>query len=147
MGDIRRLVGLWYKPSRTRVKVKTGRRQRPGQGTGGRRRGGVVRGGFVPATPTTGMDQDRLSRFLRAKLRAAGEQYGEAAEAYRRAKNAAAVDLPVDDDGRAKLVCRRHAERRAVAVNTEGRPSCYDAGHPDCEGCVEDIEDGYVETW
>jgi hypothetical protein len=93
------------------------------------------------------MDQDRLSRFLRAKLRAAGEQYGEAAEAYRRAKNAAAVDLPVDDDGRAKLVCRRHAERRAVAVDEDGRPSCYEAGHSDCEGCVEDVRDGYVETW
>jgi hypothetical protein len=94
------------------------------------------------------MDEDgRVERFLRAKLRAAGEQVGQAQDAYRRAKHAAAVDLPIDDDGNARIVCRRHAERRAVSIDGKGRPDCFEAGHPDCEGCLEDIRDGRVETW
>lgn len=93
------------------------------------------------------MDDDRLERFLRAKLRSAGEQYAQAADAYRRARNAAAFDLPLDDDGNARIVCRRYAEQRAVAVDGDGRPDCYEPDHPDCEGCVEDIVDGRVETW
>jgi len=55
--------------------------------------------------------------------------------------------LPVDDEGRARLVCRRYAEKRAVAVDAQGRPPCFDPGHPDCQGCVEDVRDGRVETW
>ncbi|MCU4719199.1 DUF7091 family protein [Halapricum hydrolyticum] len=94
------------------------------------------------------MDEDgRLERFLRAKLRSAGEQVGQAQDAYRRAKHAAAVDLPVDDEGNARLVCRRYAERRAVPVDGDGKPSCFEGGHPDCEGCLEDIRDGRIETW
>jgi hypothetical protein len=93
------------------------------------------------------MDDGRLQRFLRSKLRSAGRQYSEAKTAYRSAKYAAVADLPVDEDGNARVVCRRHAERRAVPVDHEGRPACFDAAHPDCEGCVEDIRAGRIETW
>ncbi|MEF8975566.1 MAG: hypothetical protein V5A21_04965 [Halapricum sp.] len=93
------------------------------------------------------MDDDRLERFLRAKLRSAGEQVAQAQNAYKRARNAAKLDLPVDDEGNARIVCRRYAERRAVAMDTDRKPECFEAGHPDCEGCVEDIRDGRVESW
>lgn len=93
------------------------------------------------------MDDGRLQRFLRSTFRSAGKQYSEAKTAYRSAKYAAVADLPVDDDGKARLVCRRHAERRAVAVDANGRPACFDEAHADCEGCVEDIRDGRIETW
>ncbi|MFB6221597.1 MAG: hypothetical protein ABEH90_09170 [Halolamina sp.] len=89
---------------------------------------------------------DRLERFIRTKLRGAGRQFEEVRSAYREGR-AAGFDLPTDEEGRAKLVCRRHAERRAVAVDSEGQPSCFDADHPDCRGCAEDIREGVVETW
>ncbi|WP_254863993.1 DUF7091 family protein [Halovivax gelatinilyticus] len=98
----------------------------------------------------------RLDRFLRSKLQEAGEQYAsirttadgqlaEAKEAYRTARNARG--LPSDEEGRAKIVCRRYAERRAVMLDEEYRPACYEADHPDCEGCVEDVRAGRIETW
>ena len=90
---------------------------------------------------------DRLERFVRATLRSAGEQFEEARDAYHEGKAPAEFDLPTDDDGRAKIVCRRHAERRAVDVDGEGRPACFDADHPDCRGCAEDVREGVVETW
>jgi hypothetical protein len=101
---------------------------------------------------------DRLERFLRSKLREAGrrveerrntarDQISEAKDAYRNARDAALVDLPTDDEGRAKIVCRRHVERRAVRLDAEARPACFDADHPDCEGCAEDVREGRVETW
>lgn len=93
------------------------------------------------------MDEGRLERFLRAKLRSAGEQYGEARDAYRSGKLTATAEIPTDEAGRARIVCRRHAERRAVAVDGAGRPECFEAGHADCEGCAEDVRDGRVETW
>lgn len=93
------------------------------------------------------MDDGRLSRFLRSKLRSAGRQYGEAREAYQSAKHAAAADLPLDDDGNVKIVCRRYAERRAVRLDAQGRPECFDADHADCQGCAEDVRDGQIETW
>jgi hypothetical protein len=34
-----------------------------------------------------------------------------------------------------------------VSLDEEGRPTCFDPEHPDCRGCVEDIEDGSIETW
>ncbi|MEF8800896.1 MAG: hypothetical protein V5A38_03350 [Halolamina sp.] len=89
---------------------------------------------------------DRLERFIRTKLRGAGRQFEEAKSAYREGRTTR-FDLPTDEDGRAKLVCRRHAERRAVAVDAEGKPACFDADHPDCRGCAEDIREGVVETW
>jgi hypothetical protein len=92
-------------------------------------------------------EDSRLARFLRTKLRAAGRQAADARREYESAKGAASHDLPTDEDGAVRLVCRRHAERRAVAIDGEGRPACYDGDHPDCQGCVEDVRDGIVETW
>jgi hypothetical protein len=92
-------------------------------------------------------DPDRLARFLRTKLRGAGRQYAEARRAYGSARASALADLPTDDRGRARIVCRRHADRRAVELDGESRPACFDADHPDCQGCLEDIREGHVETW
>lgn len=101
---------------------------------------------------------DRLERFLRIKLREVGKRYAEtresanqqmneAKEAYRNAQDTVLADLPQDEHGRAKIVCRRHVERRAVRLDKEGRPACFDAEHPACEGCVEDIRERTIETW
>lgn len=101
-------------------------------------------------------DRRRLERFVRSKLRRAGEEYeqwrgstdaqlSEAREAYRVAKNARS--LPSDEAGRARIVCRRYAERRAAMLDENYRPACYEAGHPDCEGCAEDVREGRIETW
>jgi hypothetical protein len=92
-------------------------------------------------------DRDRLSRFLRTKLRGAGRQYEQARKSFEQARAEAVADLPTDEEGRARIVCRRHAEQRAVSVDQEGRPACFEAGHPDCEGCVEDIRAECIETW
>lgn len=91
-------------------------------------------------------DPDRLSRFLKTKLQDAGKQYEEARAAFRAAKVSAETDLPTED-GKVRIVCRRHAEKRAVRLDGDGRPSCFEANHPDCEGCVEDIRAGCIETW
>jgi hypothetical protein len=88
---------------------------------------------------------ERIDRFLRTTMRSAGRRFAAARRAYRAGRRAA--DLPTDDEGRVRIVCRRHAERRAVALDDAGRPACYEAGHPDCEGCVEDVREGVVETW
>lgn len=53
----------------------------------------------------------------------------------------------MDEAGNAHIVCRRHAERRAVPIDEEGHPPCFDPDHQDCRGCVEDIRDGLIETW
>lgn len=101
-------------------------------------------------------DRRRLERFLRSTLRGAGEQYeqvrgstdgqlSEARDAYEVAKNARS--LPTDEEGRAKIVCRRYVERRAAKLDDQFRPACYEADHPDCEGCVEDVREGRIETW
>jgi len=95
---------------------------------------------------------DRLEGLLRRKLRAAGRQYARARDAYRDGRDRdegvdVAASLPRDEEGRARIVCRRHADRRAAAIDREGRPACFEAGHPDCEGCAEDVRDGIVETW
>jgi hypothetical protein len=88
---------------------------------------------------------DRLERFIRSKIESAGRRVGEIERAYREGRNVG--DLPEDDAGRARIVCRRYAERRAVAIDEEGRPACYEADHVDCQGCAEDVRDGRVETW
>lgn len=88
---------------------------------------------------------ERVERFLRTTMRDAGRRFAEARRAYREGRLAG--DLPTDDEGRARIVCRRYAERRAVALDDEGRPACYEKGHPDCEGCTEDVREGTVETW
>jgi hypothetical protein len=93
------------------------------------------------------MDQGRLNRFLRTTVRSASRQVEAAKRAYSDAKRSALADLPQDEAGRARIVCRRYAERRAVSLDEQARPTCFDADHQDCRGCVEDIRDGVVETW
>jgi hypothetical protein len=93
------------------------------------------------------MDDRRLARFLRHTLRNAGRQYAEAKRAYGEARRAALADLPLADDGRARIVCRRFGERRAVPLDDAARPACFDPDHQDCRGCVEDVRTGDVETW
>ena len=90
---------------------------------------------------------DRLESFLRSKIRSVGRQYADAKRAYANARRSALADLPRDDDGRARIVCRRYAERRAVELDAEVRPACFDPDHPDCRGCVEDVREGRIETW
>lgn len=89
----------------------------------------------------------RIGRLLKRRLRTAGRQYAEAKRAYDDAKATARRGLPTDEEGKARIVCRRHAERRAVHLDADGRPECYEADHPDCEGCVEDIREDRIETW
>jgi len=89
-------------------------------------------------------DSDRLGRFLKTKVRGAGRQFEEAKQAFAKARREAASDgsgPPV------KLVCRRYAEKRSVRLDSAGRPACFESGHGDCEGCVEDIKAGCIETW
>lgn len=85
------------------------------------------------------------SGFVGRLARTAGRRYAEAVAAYREGR--VEGDLPRDDAGRIRIVCRRHAEKRAVALDDEGKPACFDADHPACEGCLEDLRDGQVETW
>jgi len=89
----------------------------------------------------------RLERLVRTKLNAVGRQFEEAKRAYSEAKAATLSQLPTDEAGNAKIVCRRHAEKRAVPIDSEGRPECFDPEHPDCRGCVEDIREERIETW
>ncbi|MFB6079601.1 MAG: hypothetical protein ABEJ81_01165 [Haloferacaceae archaeon] len=92
---------------------------------------------------------ERVERVLRTTMRTAGRRFEEVRRAYREGRESGDDDgdLPTDEEGRARIVCRRHAERRAVAVGDAGRPACFEAGHPDCEGCAEDVCEGIVETW
>lgn len=92
-------------------------------------------------------DDDRLGRFLRTKLRSAGREYERARQAFAAGKLAGETDGTTGTDDRLRIVCRRHAERRAVPVDGEGRPACFEAGHPDCEGCLDDLREGRIETW
>ncbi|KZN25901.1 MULTISPECIES: hypothetical protein [unclassified Haladaptatus] len=97
---------------------------------------------------------DRFDRFLRnvgkkyAEARqSADHQLSQAKEAYRNAHDTVLADLPRDEHGRAKIVCRRHVDKRATPIDKEGRPKCFDPDHPACRGCLEDIREGTVETW
>jgi hypothetical protein len=91
---------------------------------------------------------DRLESIIRSAARNAGKRYEEVKRAYREGRSAPdAESIPRDGDGRAKIVCRRHVERRAVALDADSRPACFDPDHPDCQGCVEDIREGVIETW
>jgi hypothetical protein len=93
---------------------------------------------------------ERVESFLRDRLRAAGRTYERTRTAVQEGEAAVGdtdETLPTDEDGRAKIVCRRHATKRAVALDAEGRPACFEAGHTDCVGCVEDIEADRIETW
>lgn len=119
---------------------------------------------------------ERLKSFLRKQFREAGREYARARDAYQSGQKCAEtedntdsvtngqenqneatseqeeMDTPssvfaCDDTGQVRIVCRRAAEKRSVTVDSEARPSCFESGHPDCEGCVRDIRDGIVETW
>ena len=92
-------------------------------------------------------DDARLERFISGTIRSVGNQLSDAKRAYSDGKRAAMAGLPRDDDGRARIVCRRHADRRAVSLDKRGWPECFDPDHPDCQGCVEDIDEGTIETW
>jgi hypothetical protein len=101
------------------------------------------------------MDDD-LEETIRRGIRLAGRRFEETKRAYREGRSggsetveddASGFGLPTDEDGNARIVCRRHGERRSVPVDESGRPACFEADHPDCEGCLEDVRDGYVETW
>ncbi|MFD1642530.1 DUF7091 family protein [Halohasta litorea] len=93
-----------------------------------------------------------FEQFVRDRLRKLGKGYERTRRAYTEGKGEAdgspgEGSLPVDEAGRAKLVCRRYAEKRAVELDSEGKPACFDPDHTDCVGCVEDIQDGVIETW
>ena len=92
-----------------------------------------------------------FERFVHSAMRSAGRRYEEARRAYRDGREGTPAspgdDLPRDDADRARIVCRRHAEQRAVSVDGDGRPACFDSDHPDCRGCAEDVREGVVETW
>ena len=90
---------------------------------------------------------DRLQRFVRTTFRRLGRESARAGRALGEGRATGAVDLPRDEEGRARIVCRRHAERRAVALDDAARPACYEADDDDCEGCAEDVREGVVETW
>ena len=78
-------------------------------------------------------------------MRSAGRQLAEVREAYETGRRTA--QLPRDEDGNVRIVCRRYAEKRAVDLDEAGRPDCFDPDHPDCRGCAEDVREGVVETW
>ncbi|MFW5937844.1 MAG: DUF7091 family protein [Halanaeroarchaeum sp.] len=90
------------------------------------------------------MQESDVLDTLRRVARRAGEQVASAKREYRNGR----IDgsLPNDSKGRARIVCRRAAEERAVAVE-DGRPACFEASHPACQSCVADIEEGVIETW
>lgn len=92
-------------------------------------------------------DSGSLQRAIQATLRSAGRQIQAAKMAYTDAKHSTLADLPQNDEGKARIVCRRYAERRALGLDDEGRPTCFDPDHPDCQGCAEDVRDGTVEVW
>jgi hypothetical protein len=92
-------------------------------------------------------DDDRLARFLRTKLQDVGRQYEEIRKEFATGHAETVADLPTDEEGQYRIVCRRYAEKRAVRLDAEKRPTCYEHGHTDCEGCVEDIDDGCIQTW
>jgi hypothetical protein len=92
-------------------------------------------------------NRSRLLNLLRVKMHSVGRQYEEAKQGYRDGRNHARAGLPRDADGRAKVVCRRYAEKRAVRLDEALHPHCFDADSQDCQGCVEDIRAGVIETW
>jgi len=105
-----------------------------------------ARNRFVCQRPVVAVgDRDRVRRFVSKTLRGAGRQLEEARQAYHEGQRTAS--LPRDEDGKVRIVCRRYAERRAVDLDADGRPECFDPDHPDCRGCAEDVREGVVETW
>jgi hypothetical protein len=143
MGDTTGLVAVVHKPVASEAEVKTAVKL-PDHLSTVRSVAARARDICGVGPQSVSMD-DRVERFIRSKFRSAGERYGETARAYREGREIG--DLPEDDEGRARIVCRRHAERRAVAIDGEGKPACFDPDHVDCRGCAEDVREGRVETW
>lgn len=88
------------------------------------------------------MNRRAMNRLMRAKLRNAGRRYENARRDYEDARNSV-----LTDGDSANIVCRRYAEKRTVELDLNDYPECYETGHPDCEGCVEDLHEGTIETW
>ncbi len=95
--------------------------------------------------------RDRLRRAIYQQMREAGRTVERSRHAYQngraRSNPASEFDLPTDADGNVRIVCRRYAEQRTVNIDEKGRPGCFEARHPDCEGCAEDVREGTVESW
>lgn len=86
-----------------------------------------------------------IEGILRERLRSAGRLFERTRRGFVEGRHEGS--LPEDQRGRAKIVCRRYAEHRAVELDDRKRPACFDPDHPDCQGCVEDIREGRIETW
>lgn len=86
-----------------------------------------------------------LGKWVKKAARRAGRTVEAASEEFSVGKLQSS--LPQDEEGRAKIVCRRHTERRAVDIEGNGEPACFEAENADCESCAEDIREGHVETW
>ena len=82
--------------------------------------------------------------LVRNAARQAGRTIGAVSRQFAGGKAEGA--LPQDDSGRVKIVCRRYVEKRAVTIEG-GAPECYEPNNSDCESCLEDVQDGTVETW
>ncbi|MFC6731043.1 MULTISPECIES: hypothetical protein [unclassified Haladaptatus] len=92
----------------------------------------------------------RIERLIRQQFRKAGRQMGRARHEYRegRGERSRTPDAPETDGGREmNIVCRRYAERRTVSLDAQQHPHCFDAESVDCQGCLEDIREGIIETW
>lgn len=89
-------------------------------------------------------DDGWLGRLVRATARTVGRRYAEAGRTYRDSRSATRAGRLYDQH--ARIVCRRYVQKRTVVLDGY-EPDCFEAGHPDCEGCVEDIREGAIETW
>ncbi|WP_049998061.1 DUF7091 family protein [Halococcus sediminicola] len=89
-------------------------------------------------------DDGPIARLLHSTARAAGRRYAESKRAYGDGQTRADSEGPYDEH--ARIVCRRYAQKRTVVLDGY-EPDCFEAGHPDCEGCLEDVREGSVETW
>ena len=99
---------------------------------------------IIDGTEARGMSDSGLGEWVKRAARSTGRQLAEARHQFTAGRLWGS--LPRDDAGRAKIVCRRYAERRAVHIE-DGKPECFEAGNQDCESCAEDVRDGHVETW
>ncbi|WP_435360188.1 DUF7091 family protein [Haloarchaeobius sp. DFWS5] len=90
-------------------------------------------------------NSDGPSGFFRKALRSAGRQYAKSREEFTTGRKVSR--LPRDEYDRVQIVCRRYAEERAVPLNKAAVPECFDPENPDCQGCLEDIREGVIETW
>ncbi|WP_323674442.1 hypothetical protein [Halorubellus sp. PRR65] len=88
---------------------------------------------------------DSIGQFVRKTLRSAGRKYAKTRRNFATGKQAS--KLPRDEHGRVRIVCRLQAEKRAVRLDENGAPACFDPERVDCQGCLEDIEEGRIETW